>query len=89
MWWLYDKWTDFKDDCKKAHKSLTVWFSGIISSIIGLLLSLPLDSVIAFMPTLQPYLEDEKFRDAMLILLCVNFVFTALRFKTNKAMRQK
>lgn len=87
--WLKDKLTNFKADLKKAWLSLTIWFNGLGSAIITILLSLPIDSVIAYVPQFQPYISDEVFRTAMVILLAFNGINIMLRFKTTKALKDK
>lgn len=87
--WLKDKLTNLKADLKRAWLSLTIWFNGVISAIISALLALPIDSVIAYVPQFQPYISDQGFRTAMVILLAVNGINIALRFKTTKALKDK
>jgi len=81
MWWLYDKWTDFKNDCKKAHKSLTVWFNGIIGTVLA---TWPFfaDNI----ASMEPYLSDGAYRWIAGVLVGGNLF---LRFKTTKPMRAK
>jgi len=87
--WLFDKLQNFKSDLKRWHTSWTIWINGVTGSLITAFLSFPADAVIAFMPQLEPYVSSELFRTAMAILLAYNFINTALRFKTTKALRNK
>lgn len=88
-WWIYDKWQNFKADVKRAWLSLTIWVNGVTGAIIGALLLIPVDQVLALMPQLQPYLSSDVFRTAMVILLIFNAINAGLRFKTTKALRDK
>jgi len=81
MWWLYDKWIDFKADFWKAHKSLTVWFNGIIGSLLAFW-PFAADNIVS----LEPYLSDGAYRWIAGVLVAGNIF---LRFKTDKALREK
>jgi hypothetical protein len=87
--WIKDKLYDFREDVKQAWKSWTIWFNGLLASGASLLLSLPIDSVISYMPQFQPYLEDALFRNIMVGLIAVNGVNVLLRFKTTKRLSDK
>ena len=87
--WIKDKLYDFKEDAKQAWKSWTIWFHGILAAISSLLLSLPIDSVISYMPQFQPYLEDVLFKNIMVGLIVINGISVALRFKTTKRLSDK
>lgn len=88
-YWLYDLYQNFKADIARWHTSWTIWLNGVTGSVITAFLSFPVDAVIAFMPQLEPYVSSELFRTAMVILLAYNFLNTALRFKSTKALRNK
>lgn len=87
--WIKDVYENMRGDMKRAHKSLTLWFNGVVAAVSSALLALPVDQVIAFMPQFQPYLEDALFKNIMLILIAVNGINMMLRFRTNKALRDK
>lgn len=64
-----------------ARKSWTAWFNGLTLIIVPLL-PMAADSL----PQLQPYVPDNLFKYAMLVVLVANL---ALRFKTKTALQDK
>lgn len=87
--WLKDFMKNLKADLKRLHRSLTIWFNGIVATVSAAFLSIPMESVIAYAPQFQPYVEDALFRKVMVILIAVNGINMALRFKTKSALRDK
>ena len=80
-YWLRDKYVQITDDLKQAHKSMTIWFNGVIGSV-----ALFLPDLIAVMPEIQQYMEAPDYATWMKVLLVGNVI---LRFRTSKAMRDK
>lgn len=88
-YWIHDKKVNLVSDLKRIHTSLTMWFNSVVAGVASFLLALPVDAVISYMPQFQPYISDEAFRTAMQILILINGINIALRFKTTKALRDK
>lgn len=87
--WFKDFVANLKADLKRLHRSLTIWFNGILTAASAAFLTIPMESVIAYAPQFQPYVEDALFRKAMVILIAINGINMALRFKTKSALRDK
>lgn len=79
--WLQDKFTGITRDFARLHKSLTIWFNGVIGA-----LALYLPDVLTFMPQLREYVDEPSYKTWMLVLLIGNAL---IRFKTHTALRDK
>lgn len=79
--WIKDVATNIKDDLKKAHRSIVIWFNSIAGTAI---ISLPFAQ--ENLPALQEYISPDFYKHAMMVLVIANIM---LRFKTNSAMRDK
>lgn len=79
--WLKDALRNIKADLARAHKSLTIWFNGAVGTVIVVL-----PEAQAAFPQIQEYLPADTYRTIMGVLVFGNLM---LRFRTNKAMRDK
>lgn len=79
--WMKDLWMQFSADLKKAHKSMTIWFNGIMGTIV---IALPLAH--DQLPQLQDYLPAAIYHYLMGAVVFGNII---LRFKTTRALAQK
>jgi hypothetical protein len=70
-----------KGDLARIHKSLTIWFNGIVGTI-----ALYLPDVLDLMPQLREYVSEPNYKTWMLVLLIGNAL---LRFKTTQPLRDK
>lgn len=79
--WLRDKWTNFKADLARAHRSVTIWL-GLVAEL-----------AVEFMPEIaravtemESYVLPETYKRAMQVIIFVNMM---IRFRTTKALRHK
>ncbi|HLP99202.1 MAG TPA: hypothetical protein VK149_12245 [Sideroxyarcus sp.] len=79
--WIRDKLLDLRDDLKRIHRSMTMWFLAAVG-----FLSEVVPQLVAYMPQLQAYLPEASYQAYMRVLLIGAFI---LRFKTDKALRHK
>jgi hypothetical protein len=79
--WLIDMWTKFKANLLKAHKSLTIWFNGLVGMAV---MALPFAQ--DNMPQLQDYLPADVYHYAMGAVIVGNIL---LRFKTTSSLAEK
>ena len=75
------KTKSIKDDLLKIHKSMTIWFNGLMLTLM---------EVIPFaqdqFPQLQAYVSPNFYKHAMIALVVGNII---LRFKTNSKLSNK
>lgn len=69
------------DNIKKMHKSLTMWFNGIVLTVMPIV-EISKESL----PQLQEFLGVETYKVMGLSIIVVNML---LRFKTNKPLSDK
>lgn len=81
MEWLKDKLKNLKEDLKRAHLSLTLWFNGVAGTLV-----VALPEAQASFPQLQEYIPADTYRLVMGVLIVGNML---LRFRTDKALRAK
>lgn len=81
MEWLKDKWNHIKADIRKAHKSLTMWFNGVLGT---LLIFWP--DIAANVSSVQAYLTPSLYGKLVIALAIGNVI---LRMKTTQALRDK
>ena len=79
--WLKDKLTLIKEDLKKAHKSLTIWFGVVAELLIEYL-----PEITRTVTEAEDYMLPETYKRIMQGIVLVNMI---LRFKTTKALRHK
>ena len=79
--WLPDVWARFKGDVVNAHKSLTIWFNGIMGAAV---VALPIAQ--DNFAQLQDYLPANPYHSMMGAVVVGNII---LRFKTNGALAEK
>ncbi len=79
--YLKDLWEKLRADAANAHKSLTIWFNGVMGvAVVGL------PMVQEQMPLLQDYLPANLYHYAMGMLIVGNII---LRFRTTTALAEK
>ena len=79
--WLRDKMKLILADLQKIHKSLTMWFVGVMT-IIGEILPYLIDTF----PELQPYIPENTYQTVMRVLVVGSII---IRFRTTTALRNK
>ncbi len=81
MEYLKDLLSKLRANLVKAHKSMTIWFNGVMAAAV---VALPM--LQEQMPQLQEYLPASLYHYGMGALIVGNIV---LRFKTNGALAEK
>ena len=81
MEYIKDLLSKIKADAVRSHKSLTIWFNGVIGAAV---VALPLAQ--DQLPQLQDYLPANLYHYGMGALIVGNII---LRFKTNSALANK
>lgn len=79
--WFIDLWARFRADLARAHKSMTIWFNGVIGATV---VALPFAR--EQLPQLQGYLPADFYHYLMGAVVAGNI---ALRFKTTRALAAK
>ena len=79
--WIKDKTKHILADLKRAHRSVTIWFNGLIATAFFLI-----PEAIAYLPQLKDYVSEDMYKTGMVVLLVGNMI---LRFKTASALRNK
>ncbi len=79
--WLKDLYVRVKEDMVKAHKSLTIWFNGIIGMLI-----VALPTAQDSFPALQEYIPENLYHYGMGLLIVGNML---LRFRTSTRLAAK
>lgn len=81
MEYIKDLFAKIKADAVRAHKSLTIWFNGVMAAAV---VALPFAQ--DQLPQLQDYLPASLYHYGMGALIVGNII---LRFKTNGALADK
>jgi len=81
MEWIKDKLKLIYADFLRSWKSFTVWVNGVALAVLS---GLPMAQ--ESFPQLQQYISPNLYKQAMTVLIVANIL---LRFKTNKALRDK
>jgi hypothetical protein len=72
---------DVQAKIRKAHRSLTIWFNGVVG-----ILAVALPEVQAAFPQLQEYIPANTYHSLMGVLIAGNII---LRFRTTKPLSEK
>jgi len=79
--YLKDLLARFKADLRRAHKSITIWFNGVLG-----LLAMVLPFALEQLPAMQAYLPAQIYNYMMGAVVLGNIV---LRFRTSQRLAEK
>lgn len=75
-----------KEKAKKSWKSFTIWFNGIMLSIVPFA-----EWIVSFandtLPMIQDYIGYQSFKTGMIVIVVVGNII--LRFKTSQSLAEK
>lgn len=75
-----------KEKAKKSWKSLTIWFNGIMLSVVPFA-DYVLDFANDILPMIQSYITDKQFKTSMIVVVVIGNII--LRFKTSQSLAEK
>jgi len=67
--YLSDKWRSFLNKLGRIHKTIDMWFNGLVGTSVVIL-----PYIQDQMPLFKPYLQEQVFLNIMLVILIVNAI---------------